>query len=67
MVSLGLSSNLTMVFISALLGSGTRLADSLLRSLISQNVGQDEIGKVFGVVAVMGDIALIVGNDCLYD
>ena len=56
-----------MVFISALLGSGTRLADSLLRSLISQNVGQDEIGKVFGVVAVMGDIALIVGNDCLYN
>ena len=62
MVSLGLSSNLTMVFISALLGSGTRLADSLLRSLISQNVNQDEIGKVFGVVAVQGDLALIIGK-----
>ena len=62
MVSLGLSSNLTMVFISALLGSGTRLADSLLRSLISLNVDQDEVGKVFGVVAVLGDLALIIGK-----
>ena len=51
-----------MLFISALLGSGTRLADSLLRSLISQNVGLDELGKVFGVVAVQSDIALIIGN-----
>ena len=66
MVSLGLSSSVTMVFISALLGSGTRLADSLLRSLISQNVDQDEIGKVFGVVAVLGDLALIIGKDFMF-
>ena len=62
MISLGLSSTVTMVFISAILGSGTRLADSLLRSLISQSVDHDEIGKVFGIVAVLGDIALIIGN-----
>ena len=66
MVSLGLSSSVAMVFISALIGSGTRLADSLLRSLISQNVNQDEIGKVFGVVAVQGDLALIIGKDFMF-
>ena len=66
MVSLGLSSSVAMVFISALIGSGTRLADSLLRSLISQNVHQGEIGKVFGVVAVQGDLALIIGKDFVF-
>ena len=36
MVTMGLSDSATLVFISGVLGMGSRLADSILRSLVSQ-------------------------------
>jgi len=62
MVFFALSYNITMIFLSSCLGFGARMADSLLRSLVSQKVNDDEIGKVFGVVAVEGDLSLIIGQ-----
>ena len=61
LVFFGLSYNITMIFLSACVGFGSRMADSLLRSLVSHQVNDDEIGKVFGVVAVQGDLSLIIG------
>jgi len=40
---------------------GAKTLDSVLRSLISQNVKEEEIGKIYGIVAVGGDSALILG------
>jgi len=62
LVFFGLSYNITMIFLSACVGFGSRMADSLLRSLVSHQVNDDEIGKVFGVVAVQGDLSLIIGS-----
>eukprot|EP00091_Calanus_sinicus_P007592 TRINITY_DN18708_c0_g1_i1.p1 TRINITY_DN18708_c0_g1~~TRINITY_DN18708_c0_g1_i1.p1 ORF type:complete len:340 (-),score=55.39 TRINITY_DN18708_c0_g1_i1:179-1198(-) len=54
MVVLGLSQSATMVFISGLVGLGSKLVDAILRALISQVVTSEEVGKVFGIVAVLG-------------
>ena len=62
LVLFALSHSLTTIFLSAALGFGTRMADSILRSLVSQKVDEDEIGKLFGVVAVQGDLSLILGE-----
>jgi len=61
LVTIGTSTSVSLVFLSGVLGMGARLADSILRSLVSQNVDEGEIGKIFGFVAVMGDTALIIG------
>ena len=62
MILFALSDSLTTIFLSAALAFGTRMSDSILRSLVSQKVEEDEIGKVFGVVAVQGDLSLILGQ-----
>ena len=62
LILFALSKSLTSVFLSAVLAFGTRMSDSILRSLVSQKVEEDEIGKVFGVVAVAGDLSLILGS-----
>ena len=36
MLTIGLSSSISLVFISGVLGMGARVADSILRSLVSQ-------------------------------
>ena len=51
---LGLSSSVLAVFLSGAAGGAAKLADTVLRSLVSQAVQDHEIGKVFGVVAVQG-------------
>merc|ERR1719228_2127999 len=51
-----------MVFISGILGGVSKFSDTLLRSLISQLVPADELGKVFGAVAVCGDLANMAGT-----
>jgi len=61
MVVLGLSQTATMVFVSGFVGVGSKLVDSILRALISQVVSIEEVGKIFGVVAVIGDLAIILG------
>jgi len=61
LVVLGLSQSTTMVFVSGLVGLGSKLVDSVLRALISQAVRSEEVGKVFGIVAVLGDLAIILG------
>jgi len=61
MVVLGLSGSVTMVFVSGLVGIGSKLVDSVLRALVSQVVDSEEVGKVFGIVAVNGDLAIIFG------
>ena len=64
MVTLALSSSVSLVFISGAIGMGTKIVDSVLRSLVSQNIKEEEIGKVYGLVAVMGDTSLILGEKC---
>jgi len=61
MVVLGLSESIPMVFVSGLVGIGSKLVDSVLRALVSQVVDSEEVGKVFGIVAVNGDLAIIFG------
>jgi len=61
MVVLGLSESVPMVFVSGLVGIGSKLVDSVLRALVSQVVDSEEVGKVFGIVAVNGDLAIIFG------
>jgi len=61
MVMLAFSTNLTLLFLSCAVGMGAKTLDSVLRSLISQNVKEEEIGKIYGIVAVGGDSALILG------
>jgi len=61
MVALGLSQSAVMVFVSGLIGFTSKMVDSILRALISQAVNPDEVGKIFGIVAVLGDLAIIIG------
>jgi len=61
MLILALSSSVSLVFISGAVGMGAKIVDSVLRSLVSQNVNEEEIGKLYGFVAVMGDTSLILG------
>ena len=62
MLILALSSSVSLVFISGAVGMGAKIVDSVLRSLVSQNVNEEEIGKLYGFVAVMGDTSLILGR-----
>ena len=64
MLTLALSSSVSLVFISGAIGMGAKIVDSVLRSLVSQNIKEEEIGKVYGFVAVMGDASLILGEKC---
>merc|ERR1712037_859743 len=57
LVAFAFSASVPMVFISGLLGGVSKFSDTLLRSLISQLVPGDELGKVFGAVAVCGCLA----------
>jgi len=61
-ITFALSNSVAMVFVAGLLAMGARIADATLRSLVSQNVEQHEIGKIFGFVAVVGDLSLITGS-----
>jgi len=58
---LGFSTTDLMVYMSAVIGFGSKLADAVLRALISQVVTSEELGKVFGIIAVSGDLATITG------
>ena len=57
---MGLSSSVLTVFLSGAAGGAAKLADTVLRSLVSQAVQDNEIGKVFGVVAVQGGKLLLL-------
>ena len=78
MILFGLSHTVTAVFLSSCLGSGPgwpslSSAPSYLRYLhrilhylyqsYLQHVHDDEIGKVFGVSALQGDLSLIIGQN----
>lgn len=59
LVCLGFATSTPLLFISGLFVD--RVSDTALRALLSQLVPAAEVGKVFGVVAVLGDLSLIVG------
>jgi len=61
-VVLAFTSSVPMLFIAGVTLMGSRMTDAILRSLASQNVEDDEIGKIFGFIALMGDISLITGS-----
>jgi len=62
LILLGSSNTSTLVFFSVLLGLLNTWALSSCRSLLSQEVEEEEVGKLFGVVAVLGDLASIAGT-----
>jgi len=62
LVVFAFSSSVPMVFVSGVLGGVSRFSDVLLRSLVSQLVPDNELGKVFGAVAVCGDLANVAGT-----
>jgi len=62
LILLGSSSSTNLVFGSVILGILNTWALSTCRSMLSQVVEEEEIGKLFGVVAVLGDLASIAGT-----